>query len=50
MEKKLSPKKDGKEMTKKHTKKDEKKEMKHDKKMMGNEVLKDKMKKKDTKY
>lgn len=43
-------KKDAKEMIKKSAKKEEKKDMKQDKKMMGNEVLKDKMKKKDCKY
>jgi hypothetical protein len=35
---------------KKLIKKSEKKDMKEDKKMMGNKVLKDKMKKKDCKY
>jgi hypothetical protein len=37
-------------MIKKSAKKEEKKDMKQDKKMMGNEILKDKMKKKDCKY
>lgn len=50
MKKSTSMKKDAKEMIKKSAKKEEKKDMKQDKKMMGNEVLKDKMKKKDCKY
>jgi hypothetical protein len=43
-------KKEVKKMIKKADKKEEKKDMKQDKKMMGNEVLKAKMKKKDCKY
>lgn len=50
MKKSASLKKDVKEMIKKSAKKEEKKDMKQDKKMMGNEILKDKMKKKDCKY
>jgi hypothetical protein len=39
-----------KNMLKKSEKKEEKKDLKQDKKMMGNAVLKGKMKKKDCKY
>jgi hypothetical protein len=37
-------------MIKRNDKKEERKDTKQDKKMMGNEVLKSKMKKKDCKY
>ena len=43
-------KKEVKKMIKKTSKKEDKKDMKQDKKMMGNAVVKTKMKKKDCKY
>ena len=48
--KNMVDKKEVKKMIKKTEKKEEKKDMKQDKKMMGNTVLKAKMKKKDCKY
>ena len=48
--KNMVDKKEVKKMIKKSDKKEEKKDFMQDKKMMGNELIKNKMKKKDCKY